>query len=72
MSDSNMNSVQPSEMSREMVAYLLTASILGGEQYSKGTAPFNGLPRIDGCSKDDILSTYVECLRAVKTARYHD
>lgn len=62
----SVNNVQPSEISNEMVAYYLTASILGGSGYgSAGWSPSSGIPIIHGCSKEDILSTYTECLRAV-------
>jgi hypothetical protein len=61
-----VNSVQPSEVSNEMVAYLLTASILVGPEYSKSIVPSQGLPIIAGTDKATILSTYVECLQAVK------
>lgn len=66
MTDSvSVNSVQPSEVSKEMVAYLLTASILGGSGHSKAWSSCAGLPIITGCDKDTILSTYAECVRTV-------
>jgi hypothetical protein len=61
----SVNSVQPSEVSDEMVAYLLTASILGGAGYNKGWYRCEGLPIIGGVDKDTILTTYAECLRTV-------
>ena len=61
----NVNSVQPSEVSKEMVAYLLTASILGGADYGKAFSSCQGLPIIMGVDKDTILSTYAECIRTV-------
>lgn len=60
-----VNSVQPSEVSKEMVAYLLTVSILSGSQYNMGIHRCDGLPIIGGCDKDTILSTYAECIRTV-------
>lgn len=66
MADSvNVSSVQPSEISKDMVAYLLTVSVLGGEGYSKSWSPSSGLPIIQGFSKEEILTTYTECARAV-------
>lgn len=61
----SVNSVQPSEVSKEMVAYLLTASILGGSEMNKGWYASNGLPIIHGFDKETILSTYAECARTV-------
>jgi hypothetical protein len=61
----SVNSVQPSEVSREMVAYLLTASILGGGEYGKAWSVCQGLPIITGFDKETILSTYAECIRTV-------
>jgi hypothetical protein len=69
MTDTIVNSVQPSEVSPEMVAYLLTTSILGGSDYAQGWSASAGLPLIHGCSKEEILSTYTECLRAVRRQR---
>jgi hypothetical protein len=67
MGDSvSVNSVQPSEISSEMVAYYLTASILGGSGYGSASwASSSGIPIIHGRSKEEILTTYTECLRAV-------
>lgn len=61
----NVNSVQPSEVSSEMVAYLLTASILGGADYGKGYQSVAGIPIILGFDKQTILETYAECIRTV-------
>lgn len=66
MADSvSVNSVQPSEISKEMVAYLLAASILGGSASGKSWYSCTGLPMIQGFDKDTVLSTYAECLRTV-------
>lgn len=65
----SVSSVQPSEISNEMVAYLLTVSILGGSDYSKSWSASAGLPIVHGFPKDEILSTYAECLRTVRRAR---
>lgn len=62
----NVNSVQPSEVSSEMVAYLLTVSALN-EDSSKGWTPCTGLPILYGHDKEAILSTYAECLKTVRT-----
>ena len=64
----SVNSVQPSEISREMVAYLLTASILGGGEYGKAWSACAGVPIIHGFDKDTILATYAECARTVRNA----
>ena len=60
-----VNSVQPSEVSPEMVAYLLTVSILAGSAYDKHLMKSEGLPIIAGVDKETILSTYAECARTV-------
>jgi hypothetical protein len=62
----NVNSVQPSEISPEMVAYLLTVSSLNGNN-SKGWQTCNGLPILYGHDKSAILSTYSECIRTVRS-----
>jgi hypothetical protein len=64
----SVNSVQPSEISREMVAYLLTVSVLAGPECGKGWAPASGTPILHGFDKDAVLSTYAECLRTVRQA----
>ena len=61
----SVSSVQPSEVSKEMVAYLLTASILGGGAFGKGWSSCSGLPMINGFDKETILATYAECVRTV-------
>jgi peptidase E len=66
MSDVSVNSVQPSEVGKEMVAYLLTASILCGAEYEVGYHDINGLPLINGKSRDEILRTYALALNVVK------
>ena len=66
MADSvNVSSVHPSEISKEMDAYLLTVSILGGGAYGKSWANSAGVPVINGFDKETILSTYAECIRTV-------
>lgn len=66
MADVSVNSVQTSEVSNEMVAYLLAASILGGGQHSKSFMTCAGLPIIAGYSEKEILQTYAKCLMVVK------
>ena len=61
----SVNSVQPSEVSSEMVAYLLTVSILGGADYGRSWKSSPGIPIIQGFDKETILSTYAECVRTV-------
>lgn len=65
MSDVSVNSVQPSEISPEMVAYLVTVSALN-ESSGKGWQPCSGLPILYGHDKDAILATYAECIRTVR------
>lgn len=65
MPDVSVNSVQPSEVSKEMVAYLLTVSILGGAEYAKSWQVSAGIPIIQGFDKETILETYAECARTV-------
>lgn len=69
MASENMQSVQPADVSKEMVAYLLTVSILGGADYGKSWTSSAGIPIIHGFSKDDVLGTYAECLRTVQRGR---
>jgi hypothetical protein len=52
-----------------MVAYLLTVSILGGADFGTSWQASAGLPVITGYSKEEILSTYAECLRTVRRGR---
>lgn len=67
MAETSINSVQPSEISPEMVAYLLATSILGGANYGKGfSASGPGLPIITGCDEKTVLETYARCLRVVR------
>jgi hypothetical protein len=62
----NVNSVQPSEVSPEMVAYLLTVSALNSNS-SKGWQTCTGLPILYGHDEESILSTYSDCIRTVRT-----
>ena len=66
MSDVSVNSVQPSEVGKEMVAYLLTACILSGAEYGAGYRDVMGLPLINGKSRDEILRTYALALNVVR------
>jgi hypothetical protein len=62
----SVNSVQPSEVSSEMVAYLLTVSALNSNS-SKGWQTCTGLPILYGHDKESILSTYADCIRTVRS-----
>lgn len=62
----NVSSVQPSEVSPEMVAYLLTVAALN-ESSSKGWQLCAGLPILYGHDKDAILTTYADCIRTVRS-----
>lgn len=64
----SVSSVQPSEISKEMVAYLLTVSALAGGTYGQSWSACDGLPIIHGFDKEIILSTYAECARTVRNA----
>ncbi len=61
-----VNSVQPSEVSPEKVAYLLTVCALNANS-SKGWQTSTGLPILYGHDKEAILSTYADCIRTVRT-----
>jgi len=58
------NSVKASEVSDEMVALYLLASVAANE----ATASVNikdGVPIISGCDKQWLLSNYTDCLRTI-------
>jgi len=64
MSDVSVNSVKPSEVSDEMVALYLLASIATNE--TDAIVNFNaGIPIIAGKNKSWILSNYADCIRTV-------
>lgn len=65
MSDVKVNSVQPSEVGPEMVAYLLTVSILSSSNTSFGHRSVDGLPIILNRSEDEILRTYAKAYQVV-------
>lgn len=70
MSDVKVNSVDPATIGPDMVAYLLTVSILSGGDYNKGHYSSDGLPLINGASADEILKTYAKSRMVV--ARYFE
>lgn len=66
MADVSVNSVNPATIGTEMVAYLLTCSILAGGRYNGGHGHSNGLPLINGSTEQDILRTYAKCMKVVQ------
>lgn len=65
MSDVKVNSVQPSEASKELVALYLLASVAE----TRGATVINrgGVPYIEGgMSKKQILLDYIDCLYVVR------
>jgi hypothetical protein len=64
MSDVNVNSLKPSEVSNEMVALYLLASIATTEN-DAGVNIRDGIPIISGMSKEWLLTNYVDCLWSV-------
>lgn len=67
MSDVKVNSVQPSEASKELVALYL----LGSVAESRGATVINrgGIPYIErGMSKKQILQDYADCLYVVRNS----
>lgn len=64
MADVSVNSIKASEVSNEMVALYLLASVAANE----GNATVNlrdGIPVIAGMTKEWLLTNYVDCLRSV-------
>ncbi len=72
MSDVKVNSVQPSEISPSMVAYLLTVSILSKSNTTNGFRSADGLPIILGRSEDEILKTYAKARQVVNSPHLVD
>lgn len=64
MTDVSVNSVKASEVSNEMVALYLLASIAANEP-NAGINLRDGIPVISGMDKQWLLSNYVDCLRTV-------
>jgi len=67
MSEVKVNSVQPSEVGPDMVAYLLTVSILSKGDTTSGFRSADGLPIISGQSEEAILRTYAKARLVVGT-----
>ncbi|NVD26555.1 hypothetical protein HUO14_01400 [Parasphingorhabdus flavimaris] len=65
MSDISVNSLKASEVSREMVALYLLASIADNEPDAAVNMK-DGVPLISGKSKNWILSNYIDCLKSIK------
>ena len=65
MSDSvNVNSVKASEVSREMVALYLLASVAQNEDHAVVNIR-DGVPVIGGVDKKWLLENYSDCVRTV-------
>lgn len=64
MADVSVNSIKASEVSDEMVALYLLASIAANER-DASVIFRDGVPLISGMSKEWILTNYVDCLRSV-------
>jgi hypothetical protein len=56
--------LKASEVSKEMVALYLLASLAQNEEEAV-VGIINGIPLISGMSKEWILTNYVDCLRTV-------
>jgi hypothetical protein len=64
MTDVNVNSMKASEVSNEMVALYLLASVAKNQE-GASVAIINGVPLISGMNKEWLLTNYVDCLRSV-------
>jgi hypothetical protein len=64
MTDVNVNSLKASEVSNEMVALYLLASLAQNEEEA-GVEIINGIPLISGMNKEWLLTNYVDCIRTV-------
>jgi hypothetical protein len=64
LADVNVNGIKASEVSKEMVALYLLASVAANE---RDTAVHfrDGIPLINGKSKEWLLKTYVDCLQSI-------
>lgn len=66
MANVPVNSIKASEISNEMVALYLLASI--AENENNTTVIFvGGIPKISGKSKEWLLTNYVDCLRSINS-----
>lgn len=67
MSDVKVNSVQPSEASKELVALYLLGSVAQSQGATVNSR--DGIPFIEGgMTKKDILKNYLDCLYTVRVA----
>ncbi len=64
MSDASVNGIKPNEVSAEMVALYLLASVVRAEP-SGIVNLVNGVPVIVGKDKAWILTNYADCLKSV-------
>ena len=64
MADVSVNSVKASEVSNEMVALYLLASIAQNESGMVVNIK-DGIPVIGGADKEWLLTNYVDCLKSI-------
>jgi hypothetical protein len=64
MAEVSVNSVKASEVSKEMVALYLLASVAAKER-AAAVSLRDGVPLISGLSKEWLLTNYVDCLQSV-------
>lgn len=64
MADVSVNSVQPSEISQEMVALYLLTSVASSTEGANYTVR-DGIPIITGPDKEWIIRNYIDCLRSI-------
>lgn len=70
MAEVKVNSVQPSETSKEMIALYLLASVAQAQGAIVNVR--DGIPYIEGgMSKKDILLNYADCLYAARLVGEH-
>ncbi len=64
MADVSVNSIKASEVTKEMVALYLLASVAANER-DAAVILRDGIPLISGMSKEWLLTNYVDCLWSV-------
>lgn len=66
MAELSVNGMKASEVSNEMVALYLLASVAANEP-DAGVNIRDGVPVISGKSKDWLLANYIDCLRSINS-----
>jgi hypothetical protein len=64
VADVSVNSIKASEVTKEMVALYLLASVAANER-DAAVILRDGIPLISGMSKEWLLTNYVDCLWSV-------